>query len=542
MASDGRITRFDHSPISVYISPPNVPDNIKQSYIDDIEYALEQWSSISEGMLKFQRIEKENADIRICWTNKLISSEGDPLGESSLVRFTVNKFYVNISILIKGIPTSAISIHKEIRTVALHEIGHAIGLWGHSKDVNDVMYFRTKAMYPTRRDKETLLKLLSCANGTAFYEDAINEIKMDISENAYAPHLHLWLGSVYADKGYDDLAIQELTYALKLDPNFLSAVDRLARIFQKEGMNQKAIQYYHKLARHEPSSGLFGMIGMLYFQQKDYPLAIDYFQKAYNLDSNNTAIKNNSLTAYHLWASDLIKNGNPNDAISILNQALVRFPSSRVIYYDLGVAYDYKKEYEKAIEYYKKSLELEPSFEPAKKDIATCLNNIGAEQIQNKNFPKGIEFCRQALLWDPSCWQAKKNLEIANLELGRQKQELGLMDEAIIYYKSTIELNPNNIDAYVGLGDAYYEKGLYNESIEFYQNALKIDPNLQYARDGIAFIKRLININKAKIAGFFTVLSTIFVFLVYLLYRSLVDNKTVDNVSNLNIKEGTKDG
>lgn len=529
MASDGRLTRFDHSPITVYIPSPNVPDDIKQFYIDDVEYALDQWSSISEGQLKFQKIEKEDADIRICWTNKLISSEGDPLGESSLVRFSLNKFYVNVSILIKGIPTSATSIHKEIRTVALHEIGHAIGLWGHSKDVNDVMYLKTNAMYPTRRDKETLLKLLSHQNGSAFHDNAINEIKADISENAYAPHLHLWLGSVYADKGYDDLAIQELTYALKLDPNFLKAADRLARIFQKEGMNQKAIQYYRELARHEPSSGLFGMIGMLYFQQKDYPLAIDYFQKAYHLDNNNIAVKNNSLTAYHLWASDLIKSGNPNGAISVLNQALLRFPSSRVIYYDLGVAYDYKKEYEKAIEYYKKSLEIEPSFEHAKKDIATCMNNIGAEQIQNKNLMAGINYCKQALVWDPNCWQAKKNLELANLELGRQKQELGLMDEAIIYYKSTIELNPSNIDAYIGLGDAYYEKGLYNESIEYYQNALKIDPNLQYAKDGIDFIRRLVNINRAKVAGFFVLLSTVFVLIAFLLYRSIRGRKTTIN-------------
>lgn len=529
MASDGRITRFDHSPITVYISSPDVPDDIKQSYVDDIEYALDQWSSISEGQLKFQRIEKEDADIRICWTNKLLSPEGDPLGESSLVQFSQNKFYVNVSILIKGIPTSATSVHKEIRTVALHEIGHAIGLWGHSKDVNDVMYLKTKAMYPTRRDKETLIKLLSYPNGSAFHDNAISELKADISENAYAPHLHLWLGSVYADKGYDDLAIQELTYTLNLDPNFLKAADRLARIFQKEGMNQKAIQYYRELARHEPSSGLFGMIGMLYFQQKDYPLAIDYFQKAYYLDNSNTAVKNNSLTAYHLWASDLIKSGNPNGAISVLNQAMIRFPSSRILYYDLGTAYDYKKEYEKAIEYYKKSLELEPSFEPAKKDIATCMNNMGAEQIQNKNLLAGIDICRQALIWDPNCWQAKKNLEMANLELGRQKQESGLMDDAIVYYRSVIELNPNNIDAYVGLGDAYYEKGLYRESIEYYQNALKIDPNLQYAKDGIAFIKRLININRAKIAGFFIILSTAFVFIAFLLYRSLRNKKTMNN-------------
>jgi tetratricopeptide (TPR) repeat protein len=529
VASDGRITRFAHSPISVYIASPDVQDDVKQAYIDDVEYSLDQWSTLSEGQLKFKSVESENADIRIFWTKNLLSSEGDPLGEASLVQFDQNKFYINVSILLKGIPTSATSIHKEIRTVALHEIGHAVGLWGHSKDPNDVMYFKTKAVYPTRRDKETLLKLLSSAPGSAFYDNAIAELKADISESDYVPHLHFWLGSVYADKGDDTLAIKELTYALKLDPNLLKAVDRLARIFQNEGMNQKAIQYYSKLAKREPSSGLFGMIGMLYFQQKDYSMAVDYFNRAFYLDNNNTAVKNNALTAYHLWACDLIKVGEADKAIAILDRARLRFPSSRVIYYDLGTAYDSKKQYEKAIEYYKKSLELESSFEPAKKDIAACMNNMGAEQIQGKNWIASIDLCKQALQWDPDCWQANKNLEIANLELGRQKQESGFMDEAIIYYSVAIVINPDNIDAHVGLGDAFYEKGLYRESIAHYQDALKIDPNQKDALDGIAFIKRLMNINRIRIVGFFVILSILAFFIAFLLHRFLRHKKPSNN-------------
>jgi tetratricopeptide (TPR) repeat protein len=528
MASDGRIARFAHSPVTVYVPTPNVPEGMSQAYVDDVEYALDQWSGIAEGQLKFNRIDSEEADIRISWTSSLPSGEADPLGEASLVQFDSGGFYVNVSILMRGIPSTATSIHNEIRSILLHELGHAIGLWGHSRDPNDVMYYRTKAIYPTRKDKETLLKLLSFAPGSTFHENAIAELKSDISDTPRVSHLYFWLGSVYADIGDDNKAINELIYALKLDPSLLKAADRLARIFQKEGMYQKAIAYYSRAVNQEASPSLFGIIGMLYFQQKEYDKAVDYLKRAYSMDKNFTVYKNNALTAYHLWASELIKNGKPDNAISVLTHALKLFPS-RVIYYDLGTAYDSKKQYEKAIENYKMALDAEPSFLPAKQDIATCMNNLGAEQIQGKHWQTSIELCNKALEWDPNCWQAKKNLEIANLELGQEKQESGMWDDAIKYYNTVIKMNPNNTDANVGLGDSFYEKGMYNDSIEHYRSALNIDPNLQYAIDGLAFIKRLMIVNKFKIVALFIILPMFLCVIVIVLYRYLRHRKLANN-------------
>ena len=103
------------------------------------------------------------------------------------------------------------------------------------------------------------------------------------------------------------------------------------------------------------------------------------------------------------------------------------------------------------------------------------------------------------------------------------------MDEAIIYYNTAVELNPDNIDAHVGLGDAFYEKGMYRESIAHYQDALKIDPNQKYALDGIAFIKKLMNINRIKIVGFFVILSTLAFFIAFLLHRFLRHKKPSNN-------------
>lgn len=526
MASDGRITRFPNKSISVYISSPPVPEIVKKNYIEAVEYAMSQWSGLSEDMLKFNLSDsEESADIKIYWVNTPLSAEADPLGEASLVRYDSGEFYVKISIPINGIIPGTNLTRNELKIILLHEFGHAIGIWGHSKDPNDVMYFSSKAVYPTRRDKATLLKLLSYPNGYPLHAGAIAELKSDMSLNFNSAHLHFWLGSVYADIDQDDMSIKELMTALKLDPNLIKAADRLGRIFQKVGMYRKAIDYYSKESEIEPSPGILGMIGMLHLKQKEYENAIKYFKKALHLDSSYTSVRTNVLTAYHLWANELIKLGKNDKAINVLNEALQLFSDSRVIYYDLGTAYNRNGNKEKAIEYYRKALEIEPSFSPAKKDIATCMNNLGADYIKNKNWEKSIELCKQALEWDPNCWEAQKNIESASLCLAREKYDSGSIEEAITYYKMVLEINPNNVDAHNGLGNALYKKELYNDAINHFNLALRIDPESYDAKIGIEMVKRFMNINKAKTIALICLFSLIISTTIISLYKYLTHGK-----------------
>lgn len=510
MASDGRITRFSQMPISVYIAVPPVSERSQEIYVRDVEYALDQWEGCSEGQLQFKQVDSEDAGIRIYWADEPLNGEADPLGEASLVRFDSGEFYVRISILLQGeLYLQLSSTHRELKAVLLHELGHAIGLWGHSQDSNDVMYRKSSATYPTRRDKNTLLKLLSTTPDSPCHESAMAELRSDISRNPDIAHLHFWLGTVYADKGEDDLAIKELLTALKLSPNLLKAAHRLGRIFQKEGMYGKAISYYSKEAELEPSPGLYGIIGMLYLRQEKHDKAINYFEKALHMDSNFLAARTDALAAYHLWASELIKGDQIGEAISVLSRALELSPSSRVIHYDLGTAYDVSGQYEKAIEQYNKVLEIDPSFVAAKSNIASCINNLGAEQIRNRNWKDSIELCEQALQWDPDCWEARKNLESATFGLGREKHQAGLLDDATTHYKAVLDMNPNNLDAYNNLGLVFYEKRMYKNALAQFQAALHINPDFYDAKVGLAAVKRRININRAKVAILLTSISMI---------------------------------
>lgn len=517
--SDGRITRFPHMPVSVYIAAPSVPERLQRIYIADVEHALDQWAGCSEGQLHFKQVDSEDADIRIYWSDEPLTGEADPLGEASLVRFDSGEFYVEVVILLQEKPSLKPSVHRELKAVILHELGHAIGLWGHSSESDDIMYRRSTAIHPTRRDKNTLLRLLSAPPDSPFHETAIAELRADISKSPDLAYLHFWLGTVYADKGEDDLAIKELLTALKLSPNLMRAAHRLGRIFQEEGIYGKAIAYYSKEAELEPSPGLYGIIGVLYLRQEKYEKAVDYLEKALRMNSGFLPARTDALAAYHRWASQLIKDDQADEAISVLSRALELFPSTREICYDMGTAYDIIGQYEKAIEQYKKALEIEPSFVAAKRDIASCMNNLSAEQIRNKNWRNSIELCEQALRWDPDCWEARRNLESATLGLGREKHGAGLLDEAATHYKAVLDMNPKNLDARSNLGNALYEKGMYKDSLVQFQTALDIDPDFHDAKTGLAEVKRRININRAKIAILLTSISMILCMLIISLSR-----------------------
>jgi len=95
---------------------------------------------------------------------------------------------------------------------------------------------------------------------------------------------------------------------------------------------------------------------------------------------------------------------------------------------DLGVALFYRKNYEKASEYFQQSLE-------ANSEFGTAYNNLGAS-------------------------------------LARQ----GNIEDALENYQNAIDKNPNNPTAFLNTGVAYYKLGNFRKSIKYFDESLKLNP------------------------------------------------------------------
>lgn len=133
-------------------------------------------------------------------------------------------------------------------------------------------------------------------------------------------------------------------------------------------------------------------------------------------------------------------------------------------YSALGLVYYREGNYQKAENYFKKSLQQGPYY-------AKAYNNLGLLYCQRGDWDRGIEYFNKALFLDPNLIKAYSNLGLAYVE----KKEL---DKAIESYKQVIKVNPYLAESYSNLGQAYLIKNEYQKAIDYFKKALNLNPHL----------------------------------------------------------------
>jgi tetratricopeptide (TPR) repeat protein len=178
-----------------------------------------------------------------------------------------------------------------------------------------------------------------------------------------------------------------------------------------------------------------------YIVASDNLSASDWFQKGYNaaeLKEYDNAI------LYYQKSIDL----NPNNASPYIN---------------LGLAYHDKGNLDKAIQVLQKAIDLNPQ-------NSMAFNNLGAAYAAKGNLDKAIELYEKAVEINPEYSAAYNNMGSAYIQKGN-------FDKAIQLFQKAIDLNPQNFQAYVGLGMAYEANGNDDKAIELLQKAIEFNPN-----------------------------------------------------------------
>jgi len=179
---------MDKMPLKVYIQPLESPKTNNHNLVID---ALNTWAKASKGKLSFTLTPKPLlADLTIGFTKNTSDIQTKPgvaPVELGLTRFNlvkesyqpadrpnltgqlqaINNPYGKIDraeviiLLLKPVSQEALNA-DEIKEITLHEIGHALGLAGHSENSSDIMYFNQSfSQLPalTKRDKASIARL-----------------------------------------------------------------------------------------------------------------------------------------------------------------------------------------------------------------------------------------------------------------------------------------------------------------------------------------------------------------------------------------------
>lgn len=156
-------------------------------------------------------------------------------------------------------------------------------------------------------------------------------------------------------------------------------------------------------------------------------------------------------------------------AIEEFKKALEIDANNYKAYYLIGFVYSHKNMPDEAIAYYKKSIEIEPNFANAYLDLGIDYNVKGLHDEAISIYEKALALKNPMLIEPKLFFKVYYNLA------GGYKEK-NLLDKAIWAYQKAIEIDPENYNSYVNLGIIYNDKRLFEEAISCYEKAIKIDP------------------------------------------------------------------
>jgi Flp pilus assembly protein TadD len=154
-----------------------------------------------------------------------------------------------------------------------------------------------------------------------------------------------------------------------------------------------------------------------------------------------------------------LQNGQINEAIAELSQAVSLDPKLSAAHSLLGVAFDRKGFGDRAKESYEKAVKFEP-------EDAQTLNNLGFSLYQNGNYRAAVDRLKRAAKLAPGDERILNNLGLALCRLGK-------FEEAYKHFaRASGELTGN-----INVATMLERLGRDEEAIQYYQAAYRLDPH-----------------------------------------------------------------
>ncbi len=262
---------------------------------------------------------------------------------------------------------------------------------------------------------------------------------------------------VYYEQGKYDLADKDYLKMISLKEGDVMGYMGIGRNANAQKRYEDAIKQFDYVVKLEPNySSAYSFRAESYIGLKKYNEAIDDVISALGIDRDRKAFYELQELADSAFEQTVAK----------LKVQKIKESNEQSWDYDLGIVYERAAKYNKAIAYYKESLEKESNIITASR-ISSCYDDLG-------DYDKALEYCNQAIALDSV--KANYLYEKANIldNAGRTQEAIKTMSDYIA----------NTPDEPAG----YYQRGWFKDhsgdiegALEDYTMAITLQPNEAYA-------------------------------------------------------------
>ena len=271
-------------------------------------------------------------------------------------------------------------------------------------------------------------------------------------------------------------AIASLRKARELWPGTAKLHFELGYAFDKINSTDSAINNYNECLQISSTySGAHRQLGYISYNKKDYETAIKCFQKYEEFAKN-------PIDDYLYWyrkgfSQNALKQ---YDAAKLSLKRSLEFKADYInAYLELGFACKNLKQDDDAIAAYKKAIELDPKSH-------VPLNGIGEVYRDNKkDMNEAMNWYRKSLAINPD---ERK----AHFGLGYCNNNLGDYATAVTHLQKAIQSEPTYTAAYVELGYSQYMLSNNTAALESFNRAISLNPKNENARyySGLVYINQ----------------------------------------------------
>lgn len=286
-------------------------------------------------------------------------------------------------------------------------------------------------------------------------------------------------------------------------PNTAMSYNNIGMVYYNQGNYDLALEYYQKAldiyekiqgVEQERTATSYNNIGLVYHVKGNYNQTLEYLQKALDIyekvlgvEHERTAGFYNNIGVYFASLGDYMKALEfYSEALDIYEKVLgVEHELTAVSYSNIGKIYYYLDEYDQALEYYLKALEIfEKVLGAEHPDTAALYNNIGMVYFNWGDNDQALEYYHKALkIHRKILGENNSNTATSYNNIGSVYFHCDINDLALVFLMRALEIrlnvfgamNPDTAMSYNNIGNVYSKQGNYDQALEYLQKALEIN-------------------------------------------------------------------